>query len=269
MSGSRRPRSAASRTGSFGPATTHQPPEDPGPFARRLAGLMRTDLPGSAGRSRAGRQGGLPWGVWAAVLLGLVLIQVTVLTFLPVAWATPDLVLIVVLGLAHHRGAVVGGLLGAWAGLLLDVVPPAMGPFAGWILVLGVAGLAHGHIVATRRPGPLLAMLLLAVSAAAATALHALVLWFGAVPVAVGEVTRAALATGGWTLLLAPIALMLTGGRVGAYDPHADLRDPTLLEAVTPGWVRAPAAAAAPGTDRTPPSLAPGAPAGGLRGTSS
>ncbi len=90
------------------------------------------------------------------------LVQITLVTFLPLTRAVPDLVLVTVLALAHHRARSTGGLLGAWAGVLLDLVPPAIEPLGGWTLVLGVAGFVHGHIVATRRPGPLLALVLLA-----------------------------------------------------------------------------------------------------------
>ena len=128
------------------------------------------------------------------------LVQITLVTFLPLTRAVPDLVLVTVLALAHHRGALTGGLLGAWAGVLLDLVPPAIDPLGGWTLVLGVAGFVHGHIVATRRPGPLLALVLLAVTATAATVAHALVLWFAGVPVAADAVAEAAAGAGVWAL---------------------------------------------------------------------
>lgn len=205
----------------------------------------------------SGRPRRVPGGrralVWVALLPVVVLVQVVLIAFLPVPWAVPDLVLVIVLGLAHHRGAVTGGLVGVWAGLLLDLLPPALGPFGAWAVVLGVLGCLHGHVVATRRPGPLLALGLLALSAASATAAHALVLWFAGVPVSGVAIAGAALGAGAWALVLAPVALMLTGGRIGADDPREELqREPTLLDAVTPGWVGSPVTTgAAPGARDT------------------
>lgn len=188
-----------------------------------------------------------PWSgrrtaLWIALMPLLVLVQAVLIAILPMPWAVPDVVLVTVLGLAHHRGAVSGGLYGVWAGMLLDLLPPAVGPFGGWALVLGLVGIVHGHVVATRRPGPLLALGVLALSAVGATGAHALILWFAGVPVSGAAVATAALGAGGWALVLAPLALLLTGGRIGAEDPREQLeRDPMLLEAVTPGWAGSPA----------------------------
>jgi hypothetical protein len=176
--------------------------------------------------------------IWVVLLPVVVLVQVGLIAFLPVPWAVPDLAVVIVLGLAHHRGALTGGLVGVWAGLLLDLLPPALGPFGAWAVVLGVVGGLHGQVITTRRPGPLLALGLLALSAAGATAAHALLLWFAGLPVTGDAIVRAALGAGAWALVLAPVALVLTGGRIGADDPRDQLqREPTLLDAVTPGWV--------------------------------
>lgn len=138
----------------------------------------------------------------------LVLAEVTLVAFLPTRWAVPDLVTVAVLAVAHHRGPVAGGLTGAWAGAMLDLVPPAGGPLGAWMLVLGSVAAVHGRVVATRRPGPLLSLVLLALAAAAACAAHAGLLWFVGVPVAAPAVARAVLASGLWALLLAPLALL-------------------------------------------------------------
>ena len=91
-------------------------------------------------------------------LAGLVLLQVTLVAFLPTPVTAPDLVVVAVLALAIARGPVVGGLAGAWSGLLLDLVPPAAGVLGGWMLVLGLAGYVLGRVAATFRPGPLAAL---------------------------------------------------------------------------------------------------------------
>lgn len=60
----------------------------------------------------------------ALVVVALV-IQVSVLARLQLPGATPDLLLLVVLGLAFVYGPVSGALIGFGAGLLADLAPPA------------------------------------------------------------------------------------------------------------------------------------------------
>lgn len=146
--------------------------------------------------------------VTTLTLLGLVLLQVTVVTFLPTPVAVPDLVIVAVLALAQAHGPIVGGLAGAWAGLLLDLVPPAAGPVGGWALVLGLVGIVVGRIAAAARPGPFAAMVLLAAGAALAVLGRAAVLWFAGAPVGWAVLGLAA-ASAGYALLLAPLALLV------------------------------------------------------------
>lgn len=82
----------------------------------------------------------------ATVLLGTaVVLQTVVLSRLPLPGATPDLVLLVVIGLALVQGPVSGLVTGFAAGLLLDLVPPADGAVGRWALVLCLAGLVAGR----------------------------------------------------------------------------------------------------------------------------
>lgn len=148
-------------------------------------------------------------GLVAAGLLGLVVVQVAVVAFLPTPVAVPDLVLVAVLALAHAHGPWAGGLAGAWAGLMLDLVPPAAGPLGGWMLVLGLVGAALGRIVATNRPGPFTSMALLAVAVGLAVLGRAMVLWFAGTPLELVPALVPALASAGWGLVLAPVALLL------------------------------------------------------------
>ncbi|MDH3959192.1 MAG: hypothetical protein OEU98_06950 [Actinomycetota bacterium] len=150
-------------------------------------------------------------GAVATVVLGLVvlaLIQVSVLDFVPTPWAVPDLVVVAVLALAIARGPLVGGLVGAWAGLILDLIPPAAGPLGGWMLVLAVAGAVLGRVAESYRPGPVAAMLLLSATAGGTVALRAAVVWFAGSP-APGTILGSAVGGALWALLLAPLALLL------------------------------------------------------------
>lgn len=145
----------------------------------------------------------------ALALAGMALLQVTILSFLPVRHAVPDLVVAAVLAVAYGRGALAGGLAGAWAGLLLDLLPPAAGPVGGWMLVLVAVGAGMGQVVATSRPGPFGALLLVAVGAAAAVLARTAVLWFAGVQVS-WSAAWVALTSGGYALLLAPLVLLMS-----------------------------------------------------------
>ena len=150
---------------------------------------------------------------WAGALLGsvlvlLVLVQVTLLNFLPTPWAVPDVVVVGVLALSVVRGPLTGALVGAWAGFLLDVLPPAVGPLGGWMLVLTVVAAALGRVADTYRPGPVAAMLLVAAAAGIVILGGAAVLWFSGVP-APGPVIGSAVAGTLWALILAPVALLI------------------------------------------------------------
>ena len=150
---------------------------------------------------------------WAPVLLGLLLvllavIQVSLLDFLPTTWAVPDVLVVAVLAVSIARGPVVGALAGAWAGLVLDLIPPAAGPLGGWMLVLAVVAAVLGRVADTYQPGPFAAMALLALAMGAAVLGRAAVLWFAGAPVGL-PLVGAALAASLWALLLAPVALLL------------------------------------------------------------
>lgn len=164
------------------------------------------------------------------VLLGLwllAIVQVSLVDFLPTRWAVPDLVVVAVLALGIAQGPLVGGLVGAWAGLILDLIPPAAGPLGGWMLVLALVGAALGHVADTYRPGPVAAMLLLAVAMGAVVLGRAAVLWLAGASLELPAV-GAAVAAGLWALLLAPGALLIV-------TPSGRAANPAPIRGVTPG----------------------------------
>jgi rod shape-determining protein MreD len=82
----------------------------------------------------------------AALLVLAMIVQVAVISRLPLPGATPDLVLLVVIGLGLAAGPTTGSIAGFAGGLLLDAVPPADGPLGRWALVMALAGWAAGRM---------------------------------------------------------------------------------------------------------------------------
>ena len=110
----------------------------------------------------------------ALVVVALV-VQVSVLARLHLPGAVPDLLLLVVLGLALTYGHVGGCLIGFGAGLLADLAPPADHAVGRYALVLCVIGYLAG--LARPDSGPLrsaaMPMVVVAAAAIASTLLYA------------------------------------------------------------------------------------------------
>ncbi|MDH6131611.1 rod shape-determining protein MreD [Kitasatospora sp. MAA4] len=110
------------------------------------------------------------------VLLALV-IQVSVLGRLQLPGATPDLLLLVVVGLALVFGPSAGCLIGFAAGLLADLAPPSDHAIGRFALVLCVMGYAAGMYRADsgRRRGVMGPLLMVGAAAVVSTVLYAAV----------------------------------------------------------------------------------------------
>ncbi|MBM7439164.1 rod shape-determining protein MreD [Streptomyces sp. HB132] len=80
----------------------------------------------------------------ATLVVVALVIQVSVLARLQLPGATPDLLLLVVLGLAFVYGPVSGALIGFGAGLLADLAPPADHAAGRYALVLCLIGYLAG-----------------------------------------------------------------------------------------------------------------------------
>lgn len=80
----------------------------------------------------------------APLVVVALVIQVTILARLQLPGAVPDLLLLVVLGLALVYGHVAGSLIGFSAGLLADLAPPSDHAIGRYALVLCIIGYAAG-----------------------------------------------------------------------------------------------------------------------------
>jgi rod shape-determining protein MreD len=79
------------------------------------------------------------------LLFAATVLQLVVLARLPLPGGTPDLVLLVVIGLALAAGPTTGAVAGFFGGLLLDAAPPADGALGRWALVMCLAGWFAGR----------------------------------------------------------------------------------------------------------------------------
>jgi rod shape-determining protein MreD len=113
--------------------------------------------------------------VAVAVLLVAVALaaQVTLLSRLPLPGATPDLVLLVVVGLALSHGPAFGLTAGFAAGLAADLVPPADHEVGRWALVLTLVGYLSGLAQAETRRSAFVPLVVVATAAAASVLLYA------------------------------------------------------------------------------------------------
>ncbi|MEN8650466.1 rod shape-determining protein MreD [Streptomyces sp. 21So2-11] len=160
------------------------------------------------------------------VIVALV-VQVTVLARLQLPGAVPDLMLLVVLGLAFVYGHVGGAFIGFGAGLLADLAPPAdhaAGRYALVLCLIGyLAGLAkpeNGQLRSATGP-----MVVVVAAALGSTMLYA------GVGALVGDTSARHVGIGGllftsalYDLLLAPfvVPLIMALARRAENDPLAD-----------------------------------------------
>ncbi|MFJ8624099.1 rod shape-determining protein MreD [Kitasatospora sp. NPDC093550] len=163
------------------------------------------------------------------ILFGLIL-QVSVFGRLQLPGATPDILLLVVVGLAMVYGPTGGCLVGFAAGLLADLAPPSDHAIGRYALVLCLMGYAAGLLRPDhgRQRSVSSALLVVGAAAVASTLLYAMV---GAL---VGDTAARHVGLGGlvisallYDLLLAPFVVplvMMLGRRFGR-DPVAAADD--------------------------------------------
>jgi len=103
-----------------------------------------------------------------AALVTAVVLQVSVASRLGLPGATPDLVLLVVVGLALAYGPSYGVAVGFAAGLCLDLAPPGLAPMGRWAIVLCLVGYLVGMLADQAERSAFLPVLVVAGAAAGA-----------------------------------------------------------------------------------------------------
>ena len=150
--------------------------------------------------------------VMVALAVSAVLIELTVLPWLHLPGATPDVVTVTVVAFGLSAGPVRGAIMGFGAGLLLDVVPPAVGLVGVTAVVLVVVGYVAGILGHEGGRAPLVQMGLTGLLAGAAVLGQALVSGIvGDERVAWDRVPLLLLTEVGYALVLAAFVVPLVG----------------------------------------------------------
>ncbi|RZS89787.1 rod shape-determining protein MreD [Motilibacter rhizosphaerae] len=161
----------------------------------------------------------------ALLVLTAVLVQSVVLAPLHLPGATPDVVLLVVVGTAQAWGRLPGAVAGFAAGLAVDLLPPSDGAAGRWAAVLTVLGYAVGRTFEHVAAAPLRTLLAVVVAAPASVAGSALLgTLIGDPGVAWSRVPQVALAALAYDLVLTPLVVPAVQRLARTADPEAGVR---------------------------------------------
>jgi rod shape-determining protein MreD len=144
----------------------------------------------------------------ALLMLCAALLQITVINRLPLPGTGPDLVLLIVIGLAMVSGPTPGAVTGFAAGLLVDLMPPTATEVGLWAFVYCCIGYLAGQVqVDARRSAVVVLATVGALSAAAVGLYAAIALLFGDSRVTVALFVSTLVSTVLYDLLLAPFVI--------------------------------------------------------------
>lgn len=158
------------------------------------------------------------------LVLTAALLQVTLVNRLPLPGAGPDLVLLVVIGLAVVVGPTAGASIGFAAGLLVDLIPPTSTEVGRWALVFCVVGYLAGQVQIDARRSAFIVLGAVAGLAALAALLFAgLGVLFGDPRITTELVVSTTLSSVLYDLLLAPFVIpgVMALARRTALNPTA------------------------------------------------
>lgn len=149
-------------------------------------------------------------GLVGVVILVAVLLQVAVFSLFSVNGVVPNLALLVVVAAAVARGPQFGAFVGFFAGLLLDLAPPADHVAGRWALAFVLVAVLAGRVRADARRSPVAGLVTVAVCSFVATSVFALtgqLLGDHALPP--GEVLQVIGIALLWDVVMAPLVLPL------------------------------------------------------------
>lgn len=167
---------------------------------------------------RAWRRVGLP-AVWAIVAVA---VQTVVLSRLSLPGATPDVILVVVVGWALRQGSLAGVLMGFGTGLALDLAPPAVGPVGASALVLAVIGFAVGIVADDSQSSSITPLLVVAAAGVfLVVALAGIEVLTGSRSLTWGSVGGQALAEALYAVALALVVLPAVSASIRRFEPSS------------------------------------------------
>lgn len=144
----------------------------------------------------------------AVLLLTAAVLQFTVVNPLPLPGGGPDLVLLVLIGLALVSEPTAGAILGFSAGLLVDFMPPGVTEVGRWALVFCLVGYICGQIRMDSRRSPFVSVAAVALlSAFAVIAFAGVGLLFGDGRITAQVFMSTLIGTVLYDLLLAPFVI--------------------------------------------------------------
>jgi rod shape-determining protein MreD len=159
--------------------------------------------------------------VLALLVTAAVVLQVAAFSYLSYDGVVPNLALLLVVGAALVRGPDFAMVLGFFAGLAIDLAPPADHVAGRWALALVVVGYLAGRVRHDAGSSAVAAVVTVAASSFVGTsvfALSGLVLGDPAVPVA--EALRVIPVAVVYDVLLTPFVLPLAMGLFRRIQPH-------------------------------------------------
>lgn len=147
-------------------------------------------------------------GVAAALVVVALVLQVAVFPHLAWEGIVPDFCLLVVVAAALVRGPAFAATLGFFAGLLLDLAPPADHVAGRWALALVLVGYVAGLMRQDTRPSASTVVATVAASSFVGTSVYALSgVVLGDAVAGFGDVVRIILVALLWDVLLTPLVL--------------------------------------------------------------
>ena len=150
--------------------------------------------------------------IWGTIIAGgAAVLQSTVLRFVAIAGVQPDLVLIVVIFLAHKNGSMVGQIIGFAAGVTLDAI--GLAPLGFYALIYTVIGALFGITRGKMFLDPIFMPILFGLVSVLIKGLLGLAIagLFGIDPVASALFSGSFLIEIGYTSILVPVLFALLG----------------------------------------------------------
>jgi rod shape-determining protein MreD len=147
-------------------------------------------------------------GVAAALVVAALVLQVAVFPHMAWEGIVPNFCLLVVVGAALVRGPAFAATLGFFAGLMLDLAPPADHVAGRWALALVVVGYVAGLMRQDTRPSASTVIATVATASVLGTSVYALSgLVLGDAGAGAGDLARVILVALLWDVLLTPLVL--------------------------------------------------------------